>query len=537
MDPASLDSDYWCHLKEDGACPMPVTPEIDISFMWPEKPEKAYVAPEPSDETFNVLHVSDFHIETQYKIGSEANCSTYMCCTSHSSNELPLPEGQSPISGLNDQEIAGMNLFNSTWDDAYKKGDYVGYNESVWEPAYSFGQYKCDSPELLINSSLDSVAQFQKEKNLTFDFAIFTGDLVDHDESKFIGIEKALLSEEIIFRDFKNRLSDIPLYPVLGNHDTFPYAQLAQRNSGFENFFEYNAELMAEMWEDYEWIDFDTAQYAKQHYTGFSVKTKRGLKIIALNSNAWYSANFYNYWNTTNPDSYGQFQFLVDELTEAEANDERVWIIWHIPLLNPDAMPIAGQVWKQIIERFSPYTIAGMFNGHTHRDEFNVVYDATGSDSSAKTEDKVLNNVWISQAVTPIIENNPGWKYYEVDTKTFSIMNSFNYYTKLNETFYNNGEATPVWEFEYSARDAYGIDWPKSSPLNGTYWHRVSESIKNSRATLQTYEGYAKRLSPFVPDCLSTDDCQLDWCYVTSFTADQLVNCMAAENVTGSDYA
>ncbi|GMG39741.1 unnamed protein product [Ambrosiozyma monospora] len=98
MDPASLDSDYWCSLKENGACPMPETPEIDISFMWPEKPEKAYVAPEPSNETFNVLHVSDFHIETQYKIGSEANCSSYMCCTSHSTNKLPLPEGESPVS-------------------------------------------------------------------------------------------------------------------------------------------------------------------------------------------------------------------------------------------------------------------------------------------------------------------------------------------------------------------------------------------------------------------------------------------------------
>ncbi|GMF05444.1 unnamed protein product [Ambrosiozyma monospora] len=231
---------------------------------------------------------------------------------------------------------------------------------------------------------------------------------------------------------------------------------------------------MAEMWTDYEWLNAEEAQLVRTHYTGFSVTTKRGLKVVSLNSNCWYIKNHYLYANMTgDPDQFGLFQFLIDELVESEANDQRVWIIWHIPVLDPDTLAIPAKIWTDIVERFSPYTIAAMFNGHTHRDEFSLLYKGNGTDSSAKTEENLINFSWISQAVTPIVENNPGWRYYSIDTETFSVMDSFNYYTKLNETFYNSGDA-PVWEFENSARDAYGVqDWPATSPLNATYWHKI----------------------------------------------------------------
>lgn len=45
-------------------------------------------------------------------------------------------------------------------------------------PATSFGGYLTDSPAVLMNSSLISMAKMHKEKN--FEFAIFTGDVVDH---------------------------------------------------------------------------------------------------------------------------------------------------------------------------------------------------------------------------------------------------------------------------------------------------------------------------------------------------------------------
>ncbi|GME75171.1 unnamed protein product [Ambrosiozyma monospora] len=377
MDVTSLDAEYYCYYKESGACALPETPDFDISHLWPEKPEKAYVAPEPSNETFNVLHISDFHIELDYTVGAEANCSLSMCCTPHSQNKLDVPEGYNfeEALGLNDDEVSGLNYYDLQQGDDGKwtKGEWIGANKSVWEPAYAFGHYECDAPEILINSSLHSIADFQSANNLTFDFSIFTGDLVDHDELKYTGYQMTVDSEEIVFRDIKQKLQDIPVYAVMGNHDTFPYGEIASEKSGFSNMFDWNAELMAEMWYDFEWLDAEEAQLVRTHYTGFSVTTKRGLKVISLNSNCWYMKNHYLYANMTrDPDQFGQFEFLIDELVESEANDQRVWIIWHIPVSTSETLPIPAKIWTDIIERFSPYTIAAMFNGHTHRDEFSL---------------------------------------------------------------------------------------------------------------------------------------------------------------------
>ncbi|GME90480.1 unnamed protein product [Ambrosiozyma monospora] len=292
MDVTSLDAQYYCYYKESSACALPKTPDFDISYLWPEKPEKAYVAPEPSNETFNVLHVSDFHIEMDYTVGGEANCtgSTTMCCTPHSVNKYKVPEGYNfeDALGLNDDEISGLNFYDLQLgdDNQWTKGEFIGANKSVWNPAHAFGDYKCDAPEILINSSLHSIADFQAAKNLSFEFSIFTGDLVDHDELKYIGYETTVQAEEVVFRDVKQKLQNIPVYSVMGNHDTFPYGEIASEKSGFSNLFDWNAELMAEMWTDYEWLNAEEAQLVRTHYTGFSVTTKRGLKINLVYSNS-----------------------------------------------------------------------------------------------------------------------------------------------------------------------------------------------------------------------------------------------------------
>ncbi|CAR23078.1 KLTH0E00638p [Lachancea thermotolerans CBS 6340] len=520
MDPFGYDGQLYCNYKESGACPKPLTPNVSLSHMWPEKQPKHSIAPEPSNETFNVLHVSDFHIELDYTVGAEANCSASMCCTPHSKNS---------VSNNNTDQHKWNSYYNSSYtDDSFSKGSLIDVfqNSSVWAPATTFGNYKCDAPEILINSSLDSIAQFSKDNDINFDFAIFTGDLVDHDEISLTSYEMTVQSEEIVFRDIKKKLADVPVYSVMGNHDTFPYGELAQENHGFANLFSWNAELMADLWEDYGWLGPSESQYARKHYTGFSVVTKKGLKVIALNSNVWYKKNHYAYWNASEPDTFGQFQFLIDELVESESKDQRVWILAHIPF-SSDVLPLPSKLFAEVVQRFSPYTVANIFFGHTHLDQFEILYSTSGED--AKTIENVVASSWISQAVTPWVNNNPSWRYYTVDEKTFSIMNAYNFYTKLNETFTNDG-AEPVWEFEYSSREGYNITWPETSPLNATYWHKVASAINNSVEANQLYRNYAMRFSPYVPDCAKSTGCADDYCYLTSFTVDEYDACVGSSS-------
>ncbi|ANB13291.1 hypothetical protein AWJ20_1575 [Sugiyamaella lignohabitans] len=493
IDAAGLDGEYICYYQLNGACPLPETPKFDLSSWWPEKPTNLTL-PTPSNETFNVIHVSDLHVQLTYQVGSEANCSQYMCCTSHNYNE-DAPNG------------------------------------TVLEPAGTWGGYYCDVPPVLLDNSLQTIGNLSS--NFSFEFAIFTGDMVDHDDDQYLSLSYTIESEEEIYYALKNNLKGIPVYATLGNHDSFPYGQIAQNSSGFANKFEWNTDLAGDLWADrFGWVSSEVGDQIRTNYAAYATTTNRGLRVISLNSNFWYTANYYNYWNTTQPDESGVFKFLVDELVASEQKGQRVWIVAHVPTGGDtsNALPGPTAVFGQIIERFSPFTIAGVFFGHTHEDQFQIFYADNGSN---RTAENALQVAYLAESITPLSEYNPGWRYYKVDTETFSIMDSVNYYFPLNDTFGDNN-AIPEWHFGYSARETYDLNntWPSNAPLNGTFWHHAAQNIYNTKSLRDSYLSNEYRRSPYVPSC-DTLNCRNSMlCYFSSGTVDQALACEKQYNLT-----
>ena len=127
-----------------GVCEQPPTIEIEESLYFGPKPESANKVPESSGKSINVLHISDWHLDPRYDIGSEANCSQYLCCRPYATNT-----------------------------DLYTNVD----NASV--PASRFGYLYCDAPPDLALSSFNSMKMFFDTSETSF--AIFTGDIVSHD--------------------------------------------------------------------------------------------------------------------------------------------------------------------------------------------------------------------------------------------------------------------------------------------------------------------------------------------------------------------
>ena len=502
--PKSLEAQYACHYLVGGACPLPAVPNFDLSHWWPPKPENAR-APDPSGKTFNVLHISDFHVDLDYTIGSESDCSQSMCCTVHSFHR--------------------------------------DSRDTILSPARTYGGYHCDAPQDLLQSAMDSVSTIHRDRD--FEFAIFTGDMSDHEEIQYQSYEDAVESEKVSYRFMKHALNKIPFYITLGNHDSYPYGQIAQAKSGYENRFAWNTELAYEMWTDFDWLSEEEAANIKNHYAGFSVTTKReGLRVISLNANFWYISNYYNYWGMeTDPDSSGMLRFLSDELLDCEKNNQRAWIIAHVPTGGSleDALPPASQVFYQILERFSPHVVAGLFFGHTHRDEFQVMY---AHNATQKTVDNALTVAFLDESVTPFRDHNPGWRYYEVDEETFSIINIHHYYSKLNETFGSTSsidiathnitdDTPPVWEYGYSARAAYDPEntWPESAPLNATFWHNVvHQKILKTQSYRDMYEIFAHRRAPAgsTTGCESAKCLHELYCYMTTLSVPQAAACLAS---------
>lgn len=536
------DLDYYCYYKHL-ACELPkidLDKDFNIELWWPAKEEKHHFEPEYKNkdrQRFNVLHISDVHLQLSYEVGSEANCTTGTCCSPESFNEdLPELKKYNFTTYLDEIKLQLPAQKWSFFPDAaylsngtYSKGAYYDFAKKrgydyVLFPATPLGHYLCDSPELLLNSSFVNIGKAAKEKK--FEFSIFTGDLVDHLKTRSLP-EYTLKEEKRSFELMKYWFDDMPVLPALGNHDTFPYGQIAPEKYGHDQNYDWNEDLMAELWINNGWIKGANRKEMKKHYAGFTYTTERKLKVIVMNSNTYYQKNLWGFINcTTDPDAFGLWKWIIDELVESEKKGQRVWLMAHIPNNDFDVKVYQSEIFERIVQRFSPYTIAGIFYGHTHRDQVTILY---GKDKNP------ANMAWISQSITPGTNNNPLWRYYEVEDESFNVMNSYNYYLPINETFVNEGNLVD-WAFEYSARELYDPkgQWPKELPLNATFWDKyVVQPLHNDTDIKfnQLYLNLQYRLTPFVPKCANgtkvSDKCHDEnLCIVSNFKAGDVNSCL-----------
>lgn len=108
---------------------------------------------------------------------------------------------------------------------------------------------------------------------------------------------------------------------------------------------------------------------------------------------------------------------------------------------------------------------------------------------------------------------------YQVDSKTFEVVGAQTYFANISNSL---EWTTPIWELEYDSRSAYSssldaagtepsqddrynsphdqrIPWPSGSPLNATFWHRVTESMledpDSSMSLLKLYNRYETKSS------------------------------------------
>ncbi|KAJ3845321.1 sphingomyelin phosphodiesterase [Lentinula raphanica] len=468
-------------------CPRPPASPLDLTGWFAKpKPDPLPAPKTPSGKRLKVLHLSDFHLDPRYSTGSEASCSSGLCCRA--------------------------NNFNKTSPD------------SPVFPAPRFGTYSCDSPYALILAALEAIPVLTDTKDAEFDFMLFTGDLVSHDPENELSREFVEYSETVLYDLFKRTLLSGPVYATLGNHDSYNQAQGSPNSldAPGANQFSWNYDHVSALWEHEGWLNGSAVQTAKTHYAAYSVQRSDGLKVISLNTNLWYRSNYFSYINMTNPDVSGMLRMLTDELQESEDAGERVWIIGHVlsgwdgtnPLLNPT------NLFYQIVDRYSPHVIANIFWGHTHEDQHSIFYTNNATNISAET---ALAQAWIGPSITPLTNLNSGFRVYEVDSATFEIMDAFTWKSDVNAfpELDSQIEFGPTYAFEYSTREVYGQNitgWTDSDPLNATWWHLVTEAMEADNSLVTTFNNFQGKESVLSPSC--TGDCATaKICYIRSGSA------------------
>lgn len=225
-------------------------------------------------------------------------------------------------------------------------------------------------------------------------------------------------------------------------------------------------------------------------------------------------------------------RFLTDELQAAEDANQRVWIIGHVPAGYDGSNPIINppNLFYSIVQRYSPATIANIFFGHNHRDQFSLYYSYPSTKNGSTFTAGSFNTssplavAWQSQSLTTLGGLNGGWRYYDVDAVTFTVFDSHNFYANISVAVND----TPVpWQPLYSARALYDPNgtWPLTASLNATFWDRVTREMSVNSTMLNFYNLYETRASPLTPNCTSATCQAQKICYMRSGNTVQGMAC------------
>ncbi|KPV74114.1 uncharacterized protein RHOBADRAFT_37989 [Rhodotorula graminis WP1] len=454
--PSSLALNSFC-ASIFGLCPLPDTTPHKVNLSDPpfslSSASSSEILPEQT-APFQVVHISDTHVDREYTVGADADCRKVICCRNYGPQSV---------------------------------------GAHARKPAGPYGADKCDSPPALVDSVFQAVEQFAPNRS----FTIFTGDAMDDAvwESYRPKIEREMHSWH----------ASLPTrsYPVFGNHDVAPVNGFPRSTALNASSVDWVYELAARDWE--KWVGRAAAEQVRTMSGCYAtVHPGTSLKIISLNTNLWYKQNFWLY-DSDAPvwDPNGILTWLARELDEAEQAGQRAWIIGHMSFGKTDTLRDQSNYAGQIFQRYHR-TIAAHFYGHSHRDEFEIGY----SDYSDRSPATATAISFIGGALTPA-SGNPVFRVYDVDPDTYEVVDFVPIIANRSSSTYQAG---PEWARYYSARESYGAfldpPHPAREPLNARFWHRLTEAFEVNESAFQLYLTRTLRGHPTSATKCDTPSCK-----------------------------
>ena len=190
-----------------------------------------------------------------------------------------------------------------------------------------------------------------------------------------------------------------------------------------------------------------------------------GLRLIALNS-IILGKEYHPRDNVSQLDAgNAQLSWLEQELKDAAASEQKVYIAMHIPP-GMDAYGVSHNkhepwMWAHKpsqsdswLNKFLTLTeahqsvVAGILYGHTHLDEVRRLYDSQGK--------KITEVAVAAPGITPQHYNNPGFKTVFYDAASKELTDFVTHYTQLHA---HDGSGNPIWKNEtYSFSKVFGCD-------------------------------------------------------------------------------
>jgi len=338
--------------------------------------------------------------------------------------------------------------------------------------AGKFGDYDCRAPFQVEHTAMQTIPTLRPDSCKDKDplFVLWTGDA----GAKRFGA----FSKEVIEFEMKNITHEltalqkslggkVPIYPVIGNHDSYPQHQFPATD-----YWVYT--VAADCWKTFL-PDDAVATLKKGGY--YTVKITTGLRLIVLNTVIYYYQN--KEISTSTKDPGGQIAWLREQLAAAEKNNESVYIASHIPP-GPTSDPFHTEFMKPFLDGMKGYhhIIRGSFWGHLHMDRFMLL----GDTSSGSTDFHVAH---LASTLGTKTGKDPSFRRYIFDSsKSYNIQDWSTYHMHLPDA---NKQGKIVWKHLYSAHSSYSI--PDATPAS---MHAFVNKLKSDNTLFETVYKHQK---------------------------------------------
>jgi sphingomyelin phosphodiesterase acid-like 3 len=440
--------------------------------------------------------------------------------TSVNSQETPKPSGK--ILLLSDIH------FNPFYDvDIVSKLVKADYKE--WEKIFdasgdsSRGVYGIDLYYPLLKSAVKAMGEVNNKP----DFIIITGDFISHNFEASFTTYTGITNTDTLHRFIEKTVSFVawqiekqypntPILPVLGNNDDFCGDYHIEPNGPFLKFF-------AQRWQPI----LQKMQGAKNFVNTFSTGGYYAVAMpwdssqvfIGINS-VFFSENYSNVCGSIPATNAGweQLKWLQETLQTCEAQNQKVWMAYHIPPginvyssshgkttnCSQNVVPMwetkYNDSFMRLVKRYQKTINAG-FAGHTHMDDFRVIED----------NGTPVSFIHITPAVSPIFSNNPGFQEISWNAADMTIDNNVTYFYKGIEVAGDNR-----WLPEYDFNKTYNVKGINTITLN-QIWNLMGTdtTVRDKYLKLYPVDNPTQKPSPW----------KAYWCGISKQTEKEFAAC------------
>ncbi|ELT88291.1 hypothetical protein CAPTEDRAFT_206548 [Capitella teleta] len=360
---------------------------------YPETPKR-----EARKAPLKIVQLTDVHVELDYLEGSPTKCPYPVCCRSASVSETS--EGK----------------------------------------AGKFGDYKCNIPSDTVELFLDFMTALEP------DIVVYTGDSPPH--TLWLETQEGQLKVSAWVADaIHKHFPGIPVFPSLGNHETYPTNMYYTDRLEIQ---ELNEEY-AKMWQDA--AGFGSEQLETINMGAFYSKlVKPGLRVVSYNSIYGATDNFYNLLNEDREDYHAMKTFMKETLLAARDNNEKVLLLGHHSLGSSETMLHHERFMVNLIAEFGDVICLHLM-GHSHTDFFKLVNIEISDPSS----NEVHSVQFVTPSVTTKMDINPSARVFYLDPDTLVPLDQETFYLDLNKYMEGDSKDAKI-ETSYKFTEEYGVD-------------------------------------------------------------------------------